>query len=153
MWQNFWNLRINDRLTQWKDFRHQLDRLPLESAVVELNNMWSTAPIINYNLDPSDPKTWPDPWTLLAENYWCDVAKSLGIVYTIYFSSHKLTPMEIRVYYDYKDKTRHCVAWLDHGKYILNYWPYEIVNTEQIEEKQLQLLYQYSSTDLQLEKY
>jgi len=153
MWQNFWNLRVNDRLTQWKDFRHQLDRLPLESAVVELNNMWSTAPFVNYNLDPSDPKTWPDPWTLLAENYWCDVAKSLGIAYTIYFSSHKSTPMEIRVYYDYKDKTKHCVAWLDHGKYILNYWPYEIVNTEQIEEKQLQLLYQYSSKELQLDKY
>ena len=153
MWQNFWNLRVNDRLTQWKDFRHQLDRLPLESAVVELNNMWSTAPFVNYNLDPSDPKTWPDPWALLAENYWCDVAKSLGIVYTIYFSSHKPTPVEIRVYYDYKDKTKHCVAWLDDGKYILNYWPYEIVNTKQIEEKQLQLLYQYSSTDLQLEKY
>jgi hypothetical protein len=153
MWQNFWNLRVNDRLAEWKDFRHQLDRLPLESAVVELNNMWSTAPFVNYNLDPSDPNTWPDPWTLLAENYWCDVAKSLGIAYTIYFSSHKLTPMEIRVYYDYKDKTKHCVAWLDNGKYILNYWPYEIVNTKQIEEKQLQLLYQYSSTDLQLDKY
>ena len=153
MWQNFWNLRVNDRLTQWKDFRHQLDRLPLESAVVELNNMWSSAPFVNYNLDPSDPKTWPDPWALLAENYWCDVAKALGIAYTIYFSSHKLTPIEIRVYYDYKDKTRHSLVWLDNGKYILNYWPYEIVNTKQIEEKQLQLLYQYSSTDLQLDKY
>jgi hypothetical protein len=153
MWQNFWNLRVNDRLTQWKDFRHQLDRLPLESAVVELNNMWSTAPFVNYNLDPSDPKSWPAPWELLAENYWCDVAKALGIAYTIYFSSHKLTPIEIRVYYDYKDKTRHSLVWLDNGKYILNYWPYEIVNTKQIEEKQLQLLYQYSSIDLQLEKY
>ena len=153
MWQNFWNLRVNDRLTQWKDFRHQLDRLPLESAVVELNNMWSTAPFVNYNLDPSDPKSWPAPWELLAENYWCDVAKALGIAYTIYFSSHKLTPIEIRVYYDYKDKTRHSLVWLDNGKYILNYWPYEIVNTKQIEEKQLQLLYQYSSTDLQLDKY
>jgi hypothetical protein len=153
MWQNFWNLRINDRLTQWKDFRHQLDRLPFDSAAVELNNMWSTAPFVNYNLDPSDQNSWPDPWELLAENYWCDVAKALGIVYTIYFTSHNTVPMEIRVYYDYKDKTRHTVAWLDNGKYILNYWPYEIVNTEQVEEKQLQLLYQYSSKDLQLEKY
>jgi hypothetical protein len=153
MWQNFWNLRVNDRLTQWKDFRHQLDRLPLESAVVELNNMWSTAPFVNYNLDPSDPKTWPDPWALLAENYWCDVAKALGIVYTIYFTGHSSTPMEIRVYYDYKDKTKHTMVWLDHGKYILNYWPYEIVNTKQVEEKQLQLLYQYSSKELQLDKY
>ena len=153
MWQNFWNLRVNDRLTQWKDFRHQLDRLPLESAVVELNNMWSTAPFVNYNLDPSDPKSWPAPWELLAENYWCDVAKALGIVYTIYFTGHSSTPMEIRVYYDYKDKTKHTMVWLDDGKYILNYWPYEIVNTKQVEEKQLQLLYQYSSMDLQLEKY
>jgi hypothetical protein len=153
MWQNFWNLRVNDRLTQWKDFRHQLDRLPLESALVELNNMWSTAPIVNYNLDPSDPGSWPDPWTLLAENYYCNVAKSLGMLYTIYFTSHKHTDMDLRIYYDYKDKDRYSVAYIDQGKYILNYWPYEIVNTELVEEKQLQLLYQYSSKDLQLEKY
>jgi hypothetical protein len=153
MWQNFWNLRVNDRLAQWKDFRHELDRLPLQSAVVELNNMWSTAPFVNYNLDPSNPNSWPDPWTLLAENYWCDVAKALGIIYTIYFTHHRNTPMELRVYYDYKDKQRYTVAWLADGKYILNYWPYEIVNTEQVEEKQLHLLYQYSSTDLALEKY
>jgi len=153
MWQNFWNLRVNDRLAEWKNFRHKLDRLPLESAVVELNNMWSTAPFVNYNLDASDPTTWPDPWTLLAENYWCDVAKALGIIYTIYFTHHRNTAMEIRVYYDYKDKERYTVAWLDEGKYILNYWPYEIVNTKQVEEKQLHLLYQYSSTDLALEKY
>ena len=153
MWQNFWNLRVNDRLTQWKDFRHQLDRLPVQSAMVELNNMWSTAPIVNYNLDPSDPTNWPDPWTLLAENYYCNVAKSLGMLYTIYFTSHKHTPMDLRIYYDYKDKDRYSVAYIDQGKYILNYWPYEIVNTELVEEKQLQLLYQYSSKDLQLEKY
>jgi hypothetical protein len=61
--------------------------------------------------------------------------------------------MEIRVYYDYKEKTRHNLAWIDRGKYILNYYPYEIVNTELVEEKQLQLLYQYSNIDLQLDKY
>ena len=115
--------------------------------------MWSTAPFVNYNLDPSDPNSWPDPWTLLAENYWCDVAKALGIIYTIYFTHHSDTPMELRVYYDYKDKERYTVAWLDKGKYILNYWPYEIVNTKQVEEKQMHLLYQYSNTDLALEKY
>jgi hypothetical protein len=153
MWQNFWQLRVNDRLAQWKDFRHALSDLPIESAIVELNNMWSTAPIVNYNLDPSDPKSWPDPWELLAENYYCNVAKALGILYTIYFTSHKITNLELRVYYDFKDKERYAVAWLNDGKYILNYWPYEIVNTQLVEEKQLQLLYQYSNTDLALNKY
>ncbi len=153
MWSNFWNLRTNDRLSQWKDFRHKLGDLPLEKAVIELNQMWSTAPFVTYYLDPSDPDNWPDPWTLLAENYWCDVAKALGIVYTIYFTSHKHVPLEIRVYYDYNDKSRYTVAWIDNGKYILNYWPYEIVNTKQVEEKDLHLLYQYSIDDLALAKY
>jgi hypothetical protein len=89
----------------------------------------------------------------LAENYYCNVAKALGILYTIYFTSHRTKDLELRVYYDYKDKERYTVVYMDQGKYILNYWPYEIVNTEQVEEKQLQLLYRYSSTDLQLDKY
>jgi hypothetical protein len=153
MWTNFWNLRVNDRLTQWKDFRCELDRLPLESAVIELNDMWSTAPLVTYHLTPDDPKNWPDPWTLLAENYWCDVAKALGIIYTIYFTGHKSLDTELRIYYDYESKERYSVAWLFQGKYILNFYPYTIVNTNEVEEMQLQLLYRYSSTDLQLEKY
>lgn len=115
--------------------------------------MWSTAPYVTYYLAPDNPQSWPDPWTLLAENYYCDLAKSLGMLYTIYFTSHKATNMELRVYYDYNDKNRYNVLWLEGGKYILNYWPFEIVNKEQIEEKQLHLLYQYSSTDLALDKY
>lgn len=153
MWNNFWNLRVNDRLAQWKDFRGELGKLPLGQALEEVNKMWSSAPFVTYYLDPSDTKEWPDPWTLLAENYYCDVAKSLGILYTIYFTTHRMADIELHVYYDYKDKDRYSVVNVDHGKYILNYWPFEIVNTEQIEKEQLQLLYQYSSKDLALEKY
>ena len=153
MWQNFWNLRVNDRLAEWKNFRHKLSDLPIDQAIPELNSFWSTAPYVAYYLDPSDPNTWPDPWTLLAENYYCNVAKALGMLYTIYFTSHRTSDIKLLVYYDYNDKERYTVINMDQGKYILNYWPYEIVNTKQIEEKQLQLLYQYSSTDLQLEKY
>lgn len=153
MWTNFWHLRVNERLTRWKEFRGRLSSLPLPQAVDELNQMWSTAPFVGYYLDPNETTNWPDPWSLIAENYWCDVAKCLGILYTLYFTSHHDVPMEIRVYYDYKDKARYCIAWIDEGKYILNYWPFEIVNTEQLEEKQLKLLYQYSSKDLALEKY
>ncbi len=152
MLTNFWNLRINDRLTQWKDFRHKLDALPLEHALGELNQLWSSAPYVTYYLDPSDPKSWPDPWTLLAENYYCNVAKALGIIYTIYFTSHKVD-VELRTYYDYKEKNRYNLSWFSKGKYILNYYPYEIVNTEQIEEQKLDLLYRYSIKDLHLEKY
>ena len=150
---NFWHLRVSDRLSQWKDIRANLSRLPIEDAVVELNNLWSSAPFVTYYLDPSTPQNWPDPWTLLAENYYCNLAKSLGMLYTIYFTSHKTVDAELRVYYDFKDKERYNVLYLNKGKYILNYYPFEIVNTQQIEETKLDLLYRYSSKDLQLEKY
>ena len=153
MWSNFWMLRVSDRLSQWKDFRHKLSGLPLDKAVVEVNAMWSTAPFVTFYLPHDNTETWPDPWELLAENYYCDVAKALGILYTIYFSSHKTTNLELHIYYDYQTKTRSNVVWIDGGKYILNYWPHEIVNTELIEEKQLRLLYSYTTQDLQLDKY
>ena len=153
MWSNFWMLRVSDRLTQWKDFRHKISDLTLTKAVAEVNAMWSTAPFVTFYLPHDRTDTWPDPWELLAENYYCDVAKSLGILYTIYFTSHKSVDMELRTYYDYKEKNRYNLAWIDGGKYILNYYPFEIVNTQQIEETKLDLLYKYSSKDLQLDKY
>jgi hypothetical protein len=153
MWSNFWNLRINDRLSQWKDFRHKISDLPLDRALVEVNEMWSTAPFVTYYLDPNDPSNWPDPWTLLSENYYCDVAKSLGMLYTIYFSSHKDTAIELGIYYNYNTKVRSNLVVVEQGKYILNYWPHEIVNTKQIEDEQLKLLTRYTAIDLQLNKY
>ena len=153
MWSNFWNLRVNDRLTQWKDFRHTLSTMPFERAIAELNSMWSTTPFVTFYLSPDSPENWPDPWTLLAENYYCDLAKALGIVYTIYFTGHNTNDIELRIYYDYQTKTRSNLVCLAGRKYILNYWPHEIVNTELIEEKQLQLLYRYTSKELQLDKY
>ena len=150
MWQNFWNLRVNDRLTQWKDFRHQLDRLPLESALVELNNMWSTAPIVNYNLDPSDPGSWPDPWTLLAENYYCNIAKSLGMLYTIYFTSHgNGLDVEIYTYNDVDTGYTYNLCVLGAGKYVINFLDNKIVNIESINKK-LKLTRCYGREELKL---
>lgn len=153
MWNNFWHLSVSDRLTEWKEFRRHLSNVSLDVAIKEVNDMWSTAPYVTYYLPPDRPEEWPDPWTLLAENYYCNLAKALGIIYTIYFTSHKMIDMDLRIYYDYRNKERYNVAYISQGKYILNYWPYEIVNTQQIEEQQVKILYQYSSKDLQLEKY
>lgn len=153
MWSQYWNLRVSDRLTQWKHFRHKISDLPINQAVVEVSSLWSTAPFVTYYLSPDNFNSWPDPWKLLAENYYCDVAKALGMLYTIYFTSHKSTDMEIRICYDYETKDRYNLLYVEQGKYILNYWPHETVNKEQVEKKTLQTLYRYSSSDLQLEKY
>ena len=138
---------------RWRNFRRHISNQSIDQVAKQVNELWSSAPFVTYYLPPNDPLQWPDPWTLLAENYYCNIAKALGIIYTIYFTSHKNIDMDLRIYYDYKDKERYNVAYINQGQYILNHWPYEIVNTKQIEEQQLKLLYEYSKDDLQLEKY
>lgn len=150
---NFWNIRTDEQLEQWANFRNTLSGLPLEEAVNKLSMLWGTAPIVNYNLDPANSTNWPNPWELLAENYWCDVAKALGIMYTLYFTGHKDVEIELRSYFNLEEKVRYNVVWVDNGKYIINYYPYEIVNTAYIEEKELKLLNRYTPADLGLDKY
>jgi hypothetical protein len=66
MYSNFWNLRTSERLVQWKEIRQKISELPLNKAVAELNEFWSTAGFVTYYLPPDAPDEWPDPWTLLA---------------------------------------------------------------------------------------
>lgn len=146
-------MRVNERLSRWKDLRHEISELPLKDAMTEVCLFWSSTPFVTFYLHADQPDTFPDPWTLLSENYYCDVAKALGIMYTIYFSSHKTVDLQLEIYYDHKTKSRSNVVSVNNGQYIINYWPFEIVNTTQLEKEQLDLLYRYSPNDLQLEKY
>jgi hypothetical protein len=124
---SFWNLRVNDRLTAWKDFRHYVDGLELKIALEEINQLWSRAPFVNYYLSPDNPKTWPDPWTLLAENYYCDLAKSLGILYTISLLDRADLGSASLVL----TRSGHNLVLVEKTKYILNWDSGTIVNTNQ----------------------
>ena len=127
-------LPTSERISRWKSFRQQLNQLALLDAA-------------------DDPATWPDPWELITENYYCDLAKTLGIVYTLHLSSHgpELNP-EIRVYYDPKSHYTYHVAYLDHGKYVINLAEDELVNNTHINQR-LILKYCYTAVDLKLEQY
>jgi hypothetical protein len=98
------------RLAIWKKFRFEINSLPVESAVCEVNEFWSKCPFIPFYLDPNDSKSWPNPWELIQENYYCDLAKSLGIIYTLHLTNHGiLLDPQLRIYlnkktFDYKIK-------------------------------------------------
>jgi len=142
-----------DRLRYWREFRITLESLPLETALTETAEFWRCAPFVPYNLDYSDIKIWPDPWTLIYENIYCDVAKCLGIVYTISLTEHKTNlDIEIRQYLDLKKGHEYNLAWINQGKYILNMIDGEVLNIEQF-DKTLQLKQQLTAVDLQLENY
>ena len=142
-----------DRLRSWREFRATIESLPLEQALAQTAEFWARAPFVPYNLDPDDLDQWPDPWTLIMENSYCDIAKCLGIVYTITLTGHRKDfEIELRQYEDPKTRYVYNLAWVNQGKYILNMIDGEVVNTKQF-DKTLKLKKQYSEVQLQLDNY
>jgi len=148
-----WKLNPDERIVHWRDFRKSLEELSLEQAITQTAEFWARAPFVPYNLDPDKPNEWPDPWTLIYENTYCDIAKCLGIVYTISLTGHRTElDVEFRVYEDSKTRYRYNLAWINRGKYILNMTDGEILNNTQF-DKTLKLKQKYTAEDLQLKNY
>ena len=141
------------RLRAWRDFRNSIEDLSLEQALAQTAEFWAGAPFVPYNLDPAMPQVWPDPWTLIYENSYCDIAKCLGIVYTIVLTKHrKDIDVEFRVYQDPKTRYEYNLAWINRGKYILNMIDRDVLNIEQF-DKTLKLKSKFTAVELQLNNY
>lgn len=142
-----------ERLHGWKKFRSKIDQLTLEEALDQTQNFWRSCPFIPFYLDVNDLDSWPNPWQLIEENYYCDLAKVLGIVYTLHLSAHgKNLEPEIRLYYDSKNKHTYHIAYFCRGKYVLNLIEGEVVNKEHINQN-LKLKHCFTAADLKLEQY
>jgi len=75
------NLYGNDRLTEWKKFRDSLE--VSDNPYRDVANFWSNAPFVNPYLNPQNPAEWPDPWHLVLDDRYDDLAIALGMLYTI----------------------------------------------------------------------
>lgn len=146
-------LSTSDRLGRWKYFRSSLGSMLLPEAFEQTVIFWQDCPFIPFYLVPEDNTNWPDPWQLIIENYYCDLAKALGMLYTIHLSrpEQNLEP-EIRVYYDSKKRFYYHIAYFAQGKYVLNLVEGKVVNKEQINQE-LKLKYCYTAENLKLEQY
>jgi len=148
-----WKLKADDRLDRWKSFRRHIGTLSLEQALAECQEFWQSAPFTPYYLDHTELDKWPDPWQLVYENYYCDLAKALGIVYTLYLSEHGANlDLEIHVCQDTVTRGQYNLVWINQGKYVLNFIPAEIVNRQHI-PKNLKTIIKLSSKDLKLSNY
>lgn len=145
-----WTQLPSERLRYWHDFRKTISTKSLDQALKDTTHLWSYAPYVAHYLTTDHIELWPGPWDLVYENYYCDLAKALGIVYTLYLCDHK-PELEIRVYNDPITKEQYNLVFVDKGKYVLNYVHDELVNKTQI-NSDLKLLRTISTEDLELEK-
>jgi hypothetical protein len=93
---------------------------------------------------------WPNPWELIYDNVYCDLAKCLGIVYTLYLTSHQ-PQLEIRQYNDKEANILYNLVWVDQGKYVLNLEHDSVVNKKHIQSS-FRLQKKITITDLKLEQ-
>jgi len=145
-----WKLNTDERIAYWRSFRKTLDGLPLEQAVDSVANFWQHCPFVAYYLDPTNILDWPDPWELIAENYYCDLAKALGMLYTICLTRHGTDlDINISIYNDMKTKYTYNLVVLAQGKYVINLLDAAVVNTDAL-SKYLVLTYSIDSSKLKL---
>jgi hypothetical protein len=145
-----WTYFPSERLRCWQNFRLSLNKVDLLSAMQETNHLWSFCPYQKYYLTVDQVDFWPDPWELLYENTYCDLARALGIVYTLYLTEHR-PDLEIRVYNEPITKTQYNLVFIDKGKYVLNYEHDKIVNKKHVDPS-LKLIKKITTADLKLDR-
>jgi hypothetical protein len=122
-----WLHTFDDRLESWNQLRNCCQTLPPHQALLEINQWWFNAPWRPYYLHWDEQAAWPDPWQLLSDNIYCEVARGLGILYTINLLDRKdLAPVDLVLT---KEGVNLVLAKKE--KYILNWELDNIVNTNQ----------------------
>lgn len=122
-----WPTNFADRLAAWTRLRGECQSLDLETALDKINSWWGTTPWRPYYLHWDDQATWPDPWQLLSDDVYCDLARALGILYTISLLDRAdLVDAELIL-----TETGDNLVQVAQGKYILNWKKELIVNNKQ----------------------
>jgi hypothetical protein len=120
-----WPITFDQRLASWYNLRESAQSMPLIMALDAIDRWWQQTPWQPYYLHWDDLEKWPDPWQLLSDNVYCDVARGLGILYTITLLDRSDTANAALVL---TDDSRNLVL-VDKLKYILNWGSTDVVNT------------------------
>lgn len=130
-----WPATFDVRLASWNQLRDHVYSLPLETALTEINAWWFRSPWRPYYLHWDDQPNWPDPWQLLSDDVYCDLARALGILYTISLLDRADMADATLVLTESGDN----LVQVAKEKYILNWKVDSVVNTFQAVKIQQQL--------------
>lgn len=121
-----YNLPAQERLLHWQTFRQYLDTLSFEQCVHETNRFWWKAPISSQYYCQTLSEQWPGPWQLIIDNLYDDIAKALGMLYTIHYTQHSCT---LELVCGKNESSEYNLVLVDDGKYALNWDLHVNVNT------------------------
>lgn len=106
------NKPFEERLLVWKKFREQLEDStnPIQDCI----DFFKDAPLVNIQADAYDQSTWPDPWQMIEENFYCEFVKILAICYTLQLTDRfSRSNFEIHITQDQKRSETNYLLILD----------------------------------------
>jgi len=122
---NVFQLNYEARLKSWYDLRKSLEDSDIKTSCLAIDNWWQKAPLVNHYLHPNDIDNWPGPWDLLVENNYCQIARGLGMVYTLQLVGIKDIDFCLAI----DDNSEECaLVMVDSAKYICNYYPNTVIS-------------------------
>ena len=122
---NVFQLKFEARLRSWHDLRKSLEDKDIKTSCLAIDNWWQKAPLVNHHLHPNDIDNWPGPWDLLVENNYCQIARGLGMVYTLQLVGIKDIDFCIAI----DDNSEECaLVMVDSAKYVMNYYPNTVIS-------------------------
>lgn len=137
-----------DRILRWRDWRLTMDSLPFDEALLEVARTWAMIPIVNHYLAPDQVLEWPDPWMLIDDNHYCDLARCLGMYYSLMLSKHKDEhEFSIAIYKDADAQSWYHLCLVDNGKYVLNWDLGQVLNISPLPES-AKLIHHYKEIAL-----
>ena len=116
-----WPATFEQRLHAWGVLRESIQHASLDQTLNDINAWWRMTPWRAYHLHWDDRLSWPDPWELLSDNIYCDLARGLGILYTITLLDRIDLQNSVLM-----ETNQGNLVLVDNGKYILN-WDSDIV--------------------------
>lgn len=77
------NLKLENRLEYWLEFRRRLEKS--KTPYIDVWEFWKSAPFIPHNqkIDRYNQNSWPTAWEIIADNKYDDFTKSLMMAYTL----------------------------------------------------------------------
>ena len=123
------NIFLSDfytRLRAWHDLKEQLENADIETVCIQVDKFWQRCPMSNHYLHPDEIETWPNPWELLKDNSYCNYARALGMIYTLLQLGVKNIDFVDALYDNREDAV---LVLVDNAKYVLNWYPDSVLNT------------------------
>jgi hypothetical protein len=112
------------RLARWREFRDNLENSP--NPFQDVAELWARAPLVNPYLDPNSSDQWPDPWHLVLDDRYDDLAICLGMLYTLKLTQRFMdADFEIHTSMSQTDREANYFLIIDNS-FVLN-WEYRRV--------------------------